>query len=493
MKCESCGNELVGGVVICRVCNHNNALRGVNPTISRRTDEAQESPPRRADDAQPTSSRTTARLTELPTIVPRKDSDANLIRFPATSKKQLAGKQPVNARTAPEPQAWADDESDLSTYPPWRQQLKEKVRQLREKRNSGPLAMDEPFADGPSEKPGEAGFDQNPIVESALKRIRWATHSPAIAPTVSTGRQGGRAAAVAKLTQPEPETGTRTGPRPQPRPEPRAELRPEPRPEPRPESRMFAPKPDQATRQADNQATGGIINRQPVTRAETRTLTPRANQPTGVKPEPKPSPSNESKILTPRARPQTTVESQTETRQARREPAAAAFEREAEPSPITAERHLETQVIEIAMAPEPMFSLETEPASLWMRTLAGACDFEIIATAFLPIFGSYATLNTTLGLESLILMLVLLSAITFVYQIVMLMIAGRTSGMALLNLNLFNTDDDSLSVSRRQKMLRAWAATIAFLFPPLNLLVTRLNTSQRSMPDLISGTTVAKQ
>ena len=77
---------------------------------------------------------------------------------------------------------------------------------------------------------------------------------------------------------------------------------------------------------------------------------------------------------------------------------------------------------------------------------------------YLPIFGAYATLDTSLGRESFFVMLVLLSTATFFYQTLMLMLAGRTTGMALLNLELLNTDDDSLPVTRRQKMLRAIVA-----------------------------------
>jgi uncharacterized RDD family membrane protein YckC len=424
MKCESCGNELTGGAIICRVCNHNNALRGVNQP--RPGHHAQANPPRRAGDTQPNAARTTAPLTELPRIVPRKDSDDNVIRFPVAPNKP-----PANPPPAPRPQASTESEPD--EYPPWRAELKERVRQIREKR-SGELTPIPAAAD----EPDEAELDPNPIVESALKRIRWANHPPAITSKIGAGRPGARAAAVAKLTQAEPETETET--------------RTEPLPQP------------------------------PVMRVETRTLTPKINRDAAAKPQPKPSP--ESKVLTPRAKPQTTAEPRTGPRPAQRQSATAA---------VKPDKHVETQIIEFAMLPEPPPLPETEPASLWTRTLAGACDFEIIASAYLPVFGAYATLDTSLGGESLFIMAVLLSAITFVYQSVMLMIAGRTTGMALLDLNLFNTDDDSLPVTRRQKMLRAWAATIVFLLPPLNYLVTRLNLFQRSLPDLISGTTVAKE
>ncbi|MCI0525538.1 MAG: RDD family protein [Acidobacteria bacterium] len=473
MKCESCGNELTGGAIICRVCNHNNALRIKQSRLQpQRASRPQEPLPRRAADARPNPSRSASLMTELPKIVPRKDDDANLIRFPAASPKQPANSQPApKPQPAMRTQAAVESEADVAAYPPWRAQLREKVRQAREKRNTGELVAPA-ILSGPDD---DADLDRNPIVESALKRIRWADHTPTVPPT-SNGRQGARAAALAKLAEPEPEVEVKV--KPEPRPQPVAE--------PRHDSRVFAPKPT-------NNVAAPATNRQPVDQVETRTLTPKVTQPTAKKPEPKSSPSFDSKILTPRPTPQTTTESRTETRYGRRQTEPPVIKRAPEVPPIKPDKHVETQIIEISMAPEVMPFPETEPASLWTRTLAGACDFEIIATAYLPLFGAYATLDTSLGRESFFIMLALLSTVTFVYQTVMLMVAGRTSGMALLNLDLLNTDDDSLPVTRRQKLLRAWAATIAFLCPPLNLLVTKSNAFERSLPDLISGTTVAKR
>ncbi len=86
----------------------------------------------------------------------------------------------------------------------------------------------------------------------------------------------------------------------------------------------------------------------------------------------------------------------------------------------------------------------------------------------------------------------LLSAVAFIYQIVMLAFAGRTFGMALLKLNVVNTGDENLPVTLWRKTLRASAATIVFICFPLYL-TAWLNVSRRTLPDLISGTTVAKR
>jgi uncharacterized RDD family membrane protein YckC len=161
------------------------------------------------------------------------------------------------------------------------------------------------------------------------------------------------------------------------------------------------------------------------------------------------------------------------------------------------DRHVETLVIEIAQATEPLLPPEAEPAPLWARAMAGACDFEIIMAAYLPIFGSYAKLTESFRAgssffnESSLIMLLLLSAIAFIYQMVMLGFAGRTFGMAMLNLTLLNTADESLPVTHWQRILRALTSTIVFICVPLHIF-TRLTRSRRSLPDLISGTTVTR-
>jgi len=484
MKCESCGNELTGGAIICRVCNHNNALLG--DWRSQRS--GQQPAPHRP--TQSNQSRTTAPLTELPKIVPRKDVEANLLRFPPSSNKQSGAQVELTV---------TGSETGTAAYPPWRVELKERVRQIREKRTTGELVAPPPSPVGPD----EARLDRNPIVESALNRIRWSSHAPAITTTASAGKPGARMAAAAKLAQPEIETegqrdrGTE-GQRdrgtegrslhpsvtPSLRPPLSPSLRPSVPPSPHP-----------------------TVTRPPANQVETKTLTPKPQRPkthqeAGARPEPNPGPA--SRLLTPRAKPQAPAELKTEPRHEQR--GHEAFPQPAAGQPLSngplagkslagaPDKHVETQVIEIAQAPEPMPMPEAEPASLWVRTMAGACDLEIILAAYLPIFGAYAVLNNnnSFGDKSFLIMLLLLSAIVFIYQMVTLTFAGRTSGMALLNLTLLNTDDESLHVTRRQKILRALTATIVFICPPLYL-VTWLSLSRRTLPDLISGTTVTKQ
>ncbi|MGH9767490.1 MAG: RDD family protein [Blastocatellia bacterium] len=560
MKCESCGNELTGGAIICRVCNYNNALRG--DWRSQRT--GQRPATRRSGETQPNQSRTTAPMTELPKIVPRKDADANLVRFPPPSK-QPESKRAEAPRPAPKPQIATADETGTEPYPPWRAELKERVRQIREKRNTGDLVAPPPAPAGLE----RVDLDRNPIVESALNRIRWSSPPPATTTAISATTPVARAAA-AKLAQPvteierqregeaerrrEGETeGRRVIPSVPPPPHPAVSpsLRPEPRLEARGVPRVASPRPNQAgqpvirpeigreanrtgnqptapatdkpgtplkprtasqsakqiVNNADDQANNPAATRPIVNRVETKTLTPKTYGEAGARPEPKPVSAPGSKILTPRVKPHAAAaEPKVESRSERPGPEASPQPAPGRPStgkPLTGapDKHVETQVIEIAQAPEPLPPPEAEPASLWARTMAGACDFEIVATAYLPIFGAYAVLNESPGAESpssfinessFVIMLLLLSAITFIYQMVTLIFAGRTFGMALLNLNLVNTDDESMPVMYRQKILRALMATVVFVCFPLYLFA-RLSLSRRSLPDLISGTTVADQ
>ncbi len=599
MKCESCGNELSGGAIICRVCNHNNALRS-----DWRAQRAAQQPAPRHNQAY--QSRSAKPIAELPKIVPRKDADINLLRFPPASSKQ-----PEVALAAPKPQTITGSETATTGYPPWRVELKERVRQIREKRNTGDLVAPSPSPIAPAGV-NEAKLDRNPIVESALNRIRWSSHTPSGARTAGpttadtkTARPTTTGPTTAELTTagivnqgarvttkpPQPETAKerqKEGEKEKQReagkevqkaveterqrmipsvpPILNPSATPPPPPVPPPlflgASRKPAQEPDRApgreTSRGTAQETGKgwnpfalpapkgpapqTVNRpsnQVVNKADAKVSTERATQPLADKidtktltpktrreadPSPEPPPAPASKILTPLVKPRHTTELKTELRQEQRAPetpqqppasqhsisgplgssssvSAPSVSGPLDGKPLVSKpfgpaqgKHVETQVIEIAQAPEPLAPPEAEPASLWARMMAGTCDFEIVFTAYLPIFGAYAMLNdnNSFGGQSHRIMALLLSAVVLVYQTVTLMFAGRTSGMALLNLNLVNTEDESLPVTRRQKILRILASTVVFICFPLYLLAW-LIPSRRSLPDLISGTTVAER
>src|SRR5262245_3085591 len=321
MKCESCGNELIGAAIVCRACNHNNALhrrltgRRIEPRHSQSTPPRAGGPP-----------------AESPTIIPRKDADLNLLHFPSALNRR--------SEAAPARQTVAESDPKTVTNPPWRAELKERVRRIKEKRATSSLTTpNPPHVQSPRSQVGEAKPNRNPIIESALKRIRWASHEAGRRGDEATGRQGDFS-----------------------------------------QSRPVAQSPSR-----------------PVAQSPSRPVPP---------------------TLRPSASP---LQISTG------EPSASG------PLAAVADKHVETQVPEITQAletPRP----EAEPALLYARLLAGVCDFEIVLTAFLLIFGSYATLNnaTSFGDDSRFLMALLLSAVVFIYQVVMLAFAGRTFGMALL-------------------------------------------------------------
>jgi uncharacterized RDD family membrane protein YckC len=369
MKCESCGNELIGAAIICRACNHNNAL---HMRLARRRAEPRQDQPKR--------SRANRSPVEIPTIVPRKDADVNLLHFPSA----------LNRQAAPTRQPLAGSEPETAKHPPWRAELKERVRQIKEKRAAKEHAAPKP-SPVQSSRPqtGEAKRDHNLIVESALNRIRWASRDAERRGDGATGRWGDRES----------------------------------------ESHPISQSPSHPVAQSPS-------------RLVAQSLHPSVPPPL------------------------------------RSSGAGAPY------------KHTETQAIEIAQAlelPRP----KVEPATLYARLLAGVCDFEIVLAAFLSIFGAYAVSNNdaSFAAEAPILIPLLLAAVVFIYQIVMLEFAGRTFGMALLKLNLIDTDDESLPVTRKQKLLRASAATIVFICFPLYL-TAGFNASRRTLPDLISGTTV---
>ncbi len=167
MKCESCGNELIGAAIICRACNHNNALH--RRVAARRAEPRHDQPTRPPDSGPPA---------DFPTIVPRKDADVNLLHFPSALNRR--------PEATPARQTVAESDPKTETYPPWRAELKERVRRIKEKRATSKPAATQSPVQSPRAQDGEAKPNRNPIVESALNRIRWVSKE-----TVRRGGGGG--------------------------------------------------------------------------------------------------------------------------------------------------------------------------------------------------------------------------------------------------------------------------------------------------------------
>jgi uncharacterized RDD family membrane protein YckC len=325
----------------------------------------------------------------------------------------------------------AASETDSVVYPPWRAKLKERVREAREKRHSRQTSYDRDRRSGD----GIGSNQSNPIVAAALNRIQRSS----AASTTRPARSGAFATALAKEIEPEI--------KPSPAPKPVAQV---------------------ATTKSETQ----IETR--VQRTPRNVTEFKARQDLKYK--------TNQKIITPFAKEHTAT---TQPRFSERDYRKS----HTRPTIIRTRKHVKTQIIEIphSVSDENADQASNSP-SLWVRTLAGACDFELIATAYLPIFAAYVSLNNSLGSEDSIILFILLAAITFLYQVVSLFIADRTCGMAVLRMRLVKIDDEDQPISRGQKFIRALAATIAFICPPLNLLVMRLNWRRLTLPDLISRT-----
>jgi uncharacterized RDD family membrane protein YckC len=386
---------MIGAAIICRTCNHNNALH---------KKQAWRRPEPRHN--QSTQSRASGPMTELPTISPRKDNDVNLLHFPSALNKRTAHGQIPAARQTTAARLDMDESQSQSSqtgaYPPWRDELKERVRRIKEKRATSEIAAPNSSPAQPSRaQAGETKLGRNPIVEAALNRLRWASRE----------KEGRR------------DRGTEG--------------------------------------QETEDGRSSIEDR----RSKMAILDPRSSiLRLSVLPSRSSSKTSTGKAL------------------------AGAPDKQADKQ---ADKQVKTRVSDIARAYEPS-TPKTDPAPIYARLLAGVCDFEIVFLAFLLIFGAYATSNdaTSFAYGSRVLMALLLSAVVFTYQIVMLAFAGRTFGMALLKLNLVNAGGEGRPVTLWRKLLRASAATIVFICFPLYL-TAWFSASRRTMTDLVSGTTVA--
>ncbi|MGE0886078.1 MAG: RDD family protein [Blastocatellales bacterium] len=489
MKCENCGIELVGAAIVCRHCNHNNAQGRVSQWRARRTGELPKpstrslsplssQPEPGAGKSGPLNSKPVEALRQ--TAIPF-DSKIQINKYAAQSPDNRSIKAPAVEMPTD------DDDNGVIQYPAWRAQLKEKVRQVRERNGAAAPALEA--------EPDEAQLDPNPIVESALKRIQWANHPPPISSLPRSARHGSSAVALAV----DPDFDSES--------ESISEIKP------RVKSETTA-NPESQAKSVSGTTSNPLLGHHPAKPGEhtvTKSLSPR-QEPTAKIPvkdevridlppasKPTTNPFAVPKPATPKVR--TTGEIKRPQPAARTQPPPSVTQNSATTA-IPPSHPVETQVIGLS----PSVSTVTgyvnvgaatrhrpRTAPLWVRTLAGACDSELIAMAYLPMFASFAELKTSVGSESLALMFLLLATLTFCYQILTLTLADRTSGMALLQLQLINIADAEAQVSRSQILTRAAAATAAFLCPPLNFIVMQSNQHRYSLPDLFSGTTLVER
>lgn len=514
MKCENCGSELVGGAIVCRQCNHNNAQGRVSQWRARRTGDLQQPSTRTisplADAAKSANSANSGSLKQSqPESRPLEPRRSNSIPFEPRIQINHTSTSPRGSTGSLSPRSAApatEGTSEADQQPAWREQLKERVKQSRERKVAGPIV-------GAAE-PDEAELDPNPIVEAALKRIRWTAHASPATARPRVARHGAQAAALANEPEFDVEPATPVESKPPALsalpslPPTKAEPSVESKNDPKPAARV-APT-------ATNPLLARKPTTQPVSPPETKSLPQQqaARPPVPTKPVPKPpiTTSAESKIeIKPSARPETKpiVENKISEPKPRvtgelKPPPPPVTKRSTEkaqpeisaPAPTSARKPVVTKVIGLpqpaatGISAKQKSAAKDQPASTWVRTLAAACDFEIVAMAYLPLFASYATLNTSYGVESLSILFVLLATLTFCYQLLTLVLADRTSGMAFLNLRLVNLAGNDKPILFTQKFSRAMVATTVFLCPPLNLIA---NQKGHTLPDMSSGTTLVEK
>lgn len=527
MKCENCGSELAGAAIVCRQCNHNNAQGRVSQWRARRTGELKE-PSASTRSISPLAGTPKSDSQKLQTpgvkaIEPRKSAP-----LPFEPKIQINHASPSSTISSKASSAFsqapslsnpatAEDDPGVVQYPAWRTQLKERVQQSRDRKVAGTAAV--------ATEPDEAELDPNPIVEAALKRIRWSAQTTPPNPLPRVARHGSQATALAEVPDFDDEPHVEPE---SPKPPVRHELKSESATDIKTDVKMD-PKPVvRTTPTPTNPLLARRPTTQPVNRPETQSLPARqtgiptsAAKPaipaavsanvyadTYERPLPKSSledrnevrvqispattPEVKPAVETPAAKPRVTGEIKTSLPQTLPQVSAKA-QTETGATAATSRKPVETQVIGLSPTNAGTIFIKPLAATLWVRTLAGACDFEIVATAFLPLFASYATLNTSLGRESFAILFVLLAVLTFCYQMLTLTLADRTSGMACLNLQLINLAASDKPISMKQKFARAVAATAGFLCPPLNLIVMQSNQQRHSLPDLLSGTTLVEK
>ena len=461
MKCEKCEKELAGAAVICRSCGYNNALQGIS---NRR---------QRLGTAAVTDRRATGAA-----------QDATLLQFPVTTGNGATrGAAPTE-----------------SNGPDWRMQVKEKVREARTKRGQ------EEAATLARSGNGSPAAITNPFVQAAVSRIRRAVPAPprGVAPNMQATA---RAIEYHEESRAVPQ---RQSPAPEPQRVPELLLTPEVQRESTTqrlselealvEARVL-PKQVEAPTSVASQVIPVAEPAPFLAEPAFQYVEPPAPPPAAltVEIEPAPVAAVAESVATQVAVPTFTPEIQAKP--------AYVFKRD-----IVRETRIidlpfddidevadDRKIISIDEVPEqrtdrlPKWEPSRTPASLHRRILAGGIDLEIVALSFLPFFSLFALLDSGLNPRTLLMMGGSAIGLIFMYQFLMLLVAGRTCGMAILKLDLTDIRGDCMALKRGRVFARAIGATLGVLLTPFNLALVLSSPHRRSMADRFSGSIVVKQ
>ncbi|MFN7929273.1 MAG: RDD family protein [Blastocatellia bacterium] len=143
-----------------------------------------------------------------------------------------------------------------------------------------------------------------------------------------------------------------------------------------------------------------------------------------------------------------------------------------------------------------------EAASLAKRAAAAVIDAEIIAFSLLPLFAVYFFLGGWVETSAIYVPIAVGAVLVALYFFVTYALAGRTMGMAFMNLHLASQSattentppagPTTVTFTFQQAALRALGGTLSLLLFPINFICIARSYDRLSLSDLLSGTQVVK-
>jgi uncharacterized RDD family membrane protein YckC len=143
--------------------------------------------------------------------------------------------------------------------------------------------------------------------------------------------------------------------------------------------------------------------------------------------------------------------------------------------------------------PVPQQTYITPQVSLTDRTMAGIIDIVILSVACVPLFSLHTIKSLIFDQNVIYTQASIIVWMTFMYQMWTMLVGGRTCGMAWRGIRVVDTTNVNGPVPLWRLFVRAIAATIAFLLPPLNLIFIWTSGNQASLSDLTSGTMIMRR
>lgn len=143
-----------------------------------------------------------------------------------------------------------------------------------------------------------------------------------------------------------------------------------------------------------------------------------------------------------------------------------------------------------------------EAASLAKRAAAAVIDAEILAFSMLPLFAAYFFLGGWFETPAIYTPIIVGIVLIAAYFFVTYALAGRTMGMAFMNLHLASqsstvepanpANPTTVTFTFQQAALRALGGTISLLLFPVNFICIAKSFDRLSLSDYLSGTQVVK-